>query len=466
MQIQGAITTQVDAIETNHDLLESWHDIDWKKGNGLVVKLRRRMSLASKQGKSKRLRKLQRLIVGSKSNILYSIRKVTSNSGKDTPGIDYITYSTPKEKLEVFKELCSFDFKGYQSIPTKRIYVPKPDGRLRPIGIPTVKDRILQQIVKNALEPEWESKFESCSYGFRPSRGVNDAVNRIFVSINKPNCRPWVLDLDIKGCFDNISHGYLLDKLDHFPYIHMVEEWLRAGILHDGIFYDTNFGTPQGSIISPFLCNIALDGIEKEIGVKVSSKGYNKQGSRSLIRYADDMIILCYSKQDVIKAKNEIIIILDRRGLKVSELKTRELHICEGFDFVGFSFRIEPKDGFLREDVIYQAGEDFRYLYDKTLCLLRPSGKSIRNIRAKLKEVFTAGRGTKASSLIMKLNPIIRGWANSKINWHSNRTFHDLDHYVFTLCVRWMKRRHPNKGWKWLIATYFKHKNDPPFNNK
>ena len=302
-----------------------------------------------------------------------------------------MTYSTPSEKLAIFKELCSFDFNNSQSFPTKRIYVPKPDGRLRPIGIPTVRDRVLQQIIKNALESEWEAKFESSSYGFRPSRGVNDAVNIIFVSINKPNCRTWLLDLDIKGCIDNISHGFLIDKLEHFPYLSIVTEWLKAGILHEGIFFDTNAGTPQGSIISPLLCNIALDGIEKEIGVKVSSKGYNKQGSRSLIRYADDMIILCYSKQDVAKAREGIIIILGKRGLKVSELKTRGLHICQGFDFVGFNFRIEPKDGFLREDVIYQAGEDFKYVYNKTLCLIRPSEKPIKRLELSSKKSLQQG---------------------------------------------------------------------------
>ncbi len=181
-----------------------WFDIDWKVINREVIRLRRRIFRTARQGNRKRLRDLQRLLLSSDSNLLYSIRRVTYGSGSETPGIDGITYRTPESRIRLFQEVRTSEIKTYNPIPVKRIYIPKPDGRLRPLGIPTIKDRVLQMVVKNALEPAWEAQFEGSSYGFRPSRSVNDAINRIYVSLNKAGSRSWVVDADISQCFDNI----------------------------------------------------------------------------------------------------------------------------------------------------------------------------------------------------------------------------------------------------------------------
>lgn len=447
--------------------IHNWHSVDWKAVNKVVVRLRKRIFLASKWRKNKRIRQLQHLLIHSRSNLLYSIRKVTTtNKGSKTPGQDNTTYESPEEKLRLFQDLCAIDYTKYNPVPMKRIYIPKQDGRKRPLGIPTLKDRVLQMIMKNALEPEWEAKFESSSYGFRPCRGVNDAINRAFISLNKENCRKWVVDADIKGCFDNISHDYLLSEIKYFPGYRIVKEWLKAGIIHERAFFETEYGTPQGSIISPLLCNIALHGLEEEVGVKINPQGYTVTGGPSFIRYADDFIILCYTKNEAIAIKENLNNLLSKRGLVVAENKTRIAHICEGFDFLGFRLQIAPKDGYENKDVILKRDDDYEYSYQKTLMLIRPSDKSIDNFKSRVKAVFQEHYGSTAGKLILNLNPIIRGWATSKQNWHCNRTFHKLDHYLFNLCVRWMRRSHPNKPWYWLKAKYFTSKTSHGFNNK
>jgi RNA-directed DNA polymerase len=293
-----------------------------------------------------------------------------------------------------------------------------------------------------------------------------DAVNRIYVSLNKEGSRRWILDADISGCFDNISHTYLMNQLAYFPYKEIIFKWLKAGIVYESVFFDTEFGTPQGSIISPLLCNIALHGMEEELGVVINKQGNVTTGSRSMVRYADDFVVLCYSKEDAYKAKCELEELLGKRGLTVSEAKTRVRHAVEGFDFLGFTIRITPKDGYLIDKVIQRKGDDFTYEYDKTLLLIKPSLKSINNFKNKVRELTMKGSGSNAETLINRLNPIIRGWAQSKIYWHCNRTFHDLDHFLFNRIVRFIRRSHPNKSWKWLREKYFKHKQDEVFNNK
>jgi RNA-directed DNA polymerase len=370
--------------------------------------------------------------------------------------------------MKLFKEIGELNFNTFKSSPVKRIYIPKANGKLRPIGIPNLKERVLQQIIKNALEPEWEARFESSSYGFRPSRSVNDAINRIFLNLTKPNCRTWVVDADITGCFDNISHETLTNNIQHFPTpgLYLIKQWLKSGIIDENVFFTTETGTPQGSIISPLLSNIALHGMEKELGIRTDDKGYVKHGDRSYIRYADDFVILCYTKKDADIAKKELEQILARRGLTLNE-KTKVCHITDGFDFLGFNIKVSPQDGYRSEDVIiHKSNDNIYYDYQKTLLLISPSEKSIEKYKKAIKEVFIKQKGHNAASLINNLNPIIRGWCNSKLAWHSNRTFHKLDNYVFDLLWRWMHRTHPNKSNQWLKSKYFKHKKEFGFNNR
>lgn len=308
----------------------------------------------------------------------------------------------------MFLELRDLKLCEYEPIPTKRIYIPKPDGRLRPIGIPTIKDRIIQQMVKNYLEPEWEAKFEPSSYGFRPARSVNDAMNRLFNFFNSPNSRQWIVDADITGCFDNINHDYLLTQIKHFPFKNIINKWLKSGIIYENIFFENEeFGPPQGSIISPLLSNIALHGIENELGVKIVNKikHYTKTGSRSFVRDADDFVVICYTKADaelVIQQLDEILI---KRGLTLSKAKTSIKNITDGFDFLGFNIKIWHMDNFNSKDVFIKYDSHINIVYEKSLLLIKPSEKSINKFKESIKNVFNKYKGDKAGLMIMEANP-------------------------------------------------------------
>jgi len=435
-----------------------------------VLKLRFKIWEASRNGNFKQIRNIQKLLAFSTPNILYSIRKVTQiNSGSSTPGFDNEIFDTPAKRFQLFLEIRDLKISNYQPLATKRIYIPKPDGRQRPLGIPTLKDRVIQQCIKNSLEPEWEAKFEPSSYGFRPARSVNDAMNRLFVSFNSPNSREWVVDADITGCFDNIDHKYLLEQLKYFPFRSTIEKWLKAGIIYDNVFFSSeDGGTPQGSIISPLLSNIALHGMEAELGVKIvnKEKHYVKTGSRSFIRYADDFVVLCYSKEDAQLVITQLVDILGKRGLSLSEAKTSIKHITDGFDFLGFNVKRWPFDNFNRDQVFIQYENKYIINYNKSYLLIKPSEKSIEKFKSTIKGIFDKYKGDKAALMVNEANSVIRGWAQSKMYWHCNRIFHTLDNYIFNLQVRWIKRMHPNKSWNWVKNKYFYNKIEGYINNK
>lgn len=451
-------------------LIEDWHDVDWKLVNKGVTNLRYRIFISCKNKNFKKAKRLQKLMLKSNSNLLQSIRKVTQlNQGKHTPGMDDLIISTPKERLKLFYEMKSEGIYSWQPKPVVRVYIPKPDGRTRPLGIPTIKDRIWQNVVRNALEPEWECKFEDSSYGFRPSRSFNDALNRIYVATNKKT-RMWIVDADIKSCFDEIAHDPLLEKLKHFPACELIKKWLKAGILTNGIWQES-LGTPQGGVISPLLCNIALHGMETDLKIKRSSQGF-VVGPRNFIRYADDFVILCTSYEEAKLALADVQSSLAKRGLVVAPNKTRIVHLVDGFDFLGFTIKLHvldnmnPKNFFVKESTIEGTNCYLPFDTSKTLLLIKPSKKSIDNFKKSVKEVFTKYKQARTSLLIKELNPILRGWALSKNSWHSNRTFHKLDHYIFNLCWRWMHRVHPNKSNWWLKQRYYKHLQKYGIDNK
>ena len=239
-------------------------------------------------------------------------------------------------------------YKSWKPLPTRRIYIPKSNGKKRPLGIPSITDRCLQGIVKNALEPTWEAQFEGTSYGFRPGRSTHDAQERIFKNIKSQNCKkPWILDADISGCFDNIDRSMLLQKIGkQFPASKLVEQWLKAGYVHKDVFHETKAGTPQGGIISPLLANIALHGMEEALGISYKCVKNNEKGGswankshRTLVRYADDFVILVESKEDADVTKKIIQTWLSNIGLFLSEEKTSISHLTDGFDFLGWNFR-------------------------------------------------------------------------------------------------------------------------------
>lgn len=307
------------------------------------------------------------------------------------------------------------------------------------MGIPTVADRAMQAIARSALEPEWEARFEACSYGFRPGRGCHDAIAKVFNLANPRGRKVWILDADIKGAFDNIGHEALLKAIDGFPARELVKQWLKAGYVESDVLHPTDAGTPQGGVISPLLANIAFHGMEQAIGVKLDGKGQTK-GKRALVRYADDFLVFCESREDAEAAKEELAHWLGERGLTLSEEKTRIVHITEGFDFLGFNVR--------------------RYPAPKTSrtgwkLLITPSKGAVQKFRDRVRQEWKSLRGTSVAAVLKALNPIIRGWANYYRTVVSKATFNKLDKFMFGRCVRYARHTHPTKPWKWIRDRYF-----------
>ena len=427
-------TTDVSVTIENSD----WHDVNWRKANRIVRQLRQRIFKATQNGDIKKVRLLQRLMLRSYSNVLVSVRRATQdNKGRKTAGVDRVLVKTPQQRMKLTTDLA-MNNKDWQPKPARRIYIPKSNGSKRPLGIPTIRDRCLQGIVKNALEPYWEAKFEGCSYGFRPGRSVHDAIGKIYQSTRPNGTKKWVVDADISGCFDNIDHDKLLDSIGNFPARRLIRAWLKSGYVDSNTFHRTETGTPQGGIISPLLANIALNGLEKHIGVKYNCRG-ESMGKRILVRYADDFVILCESKEDALKAQETTEEWLKTRGLELSKEKTNIVHISEGFDFLGFNIR------------------HYKVNNTKTgyKLLIKPSKKFVEKAKSKIREVFLRHNGQAVGILIAEINPIIRGITEYCRKVVSSSIFSSLDDYLFTRQKRYANRTHPNKSNKWKAGKYW-----------
>ena len=309
------------------------------------------------------------------------------------------------------------------------------DGQYE-VTVPVIADRALQALALNALEPEWEARFEPRSYGFRPGRGCHDAIVAIHTTASRQDARRlWVLDADLEAAFDRLSHQHILRSLGTFPARELVRQWLRAGVLEDGRITLTREGTPQGGVISPALMNVALHGMEQAAGVRYweGSTLRAAPGTPVLVRYADDLAALCASRAQAGQVKARLAEWLEPRGLAFNEAKTRIVHLSQGFDFLGFSIR--------------------RYPNGKLLT--KPSKEAMRRIRERLSTEAAALRGANADALIARLNPIITGWAAYYRIGVSKHAFGALDAHLWRLAWKWARYSHPNKPRRWIIARYF-----------
>jgi RNA-directed DNA polymerase len=430
------------------------HLLNWRRTNRIVRNLRQRIFRASKEGYLKKVASLQKLMLRSRSNILLSVRRVTQlNQGKQTAGVDKVVVKTPQTRGRLLDELSTFS--PWRAKPVRRVYIPKANGKLRPLGIPVVCDCCLQAMVKNALEPYWEARFEATSYGFRPGRSGHDAIAKIYL-LARPNKRKrWVVDADIKGAFDHINHDFLLDAIGAFPARELIRQWLKAGYLENNRFEQTGAGTPQGGVISPLLANIALHGIEEAPSVRktlpngkliITAEGvkYNAQcktvGRKAVVRYADDFVVFCESKEAAEQSVTTLTKWLNERGLESSPEKTRIVHLTEGFDFLGFNVRL------------YQAPKTAK---GGRKLLVKPSKGSVTKIREKLRDQWRHLKGQNAKAAVKELNPIIRGWANYFRISVAGKVFQQLDEWMFRREVRYAKRNHPKKSAARMQARYF-----------
>jgi RNA-directed DNA polymerase len=416
-----------------------WHAIDWRAVEADVRRLRQRIFTASQEGDLKRVRSLQKLMLRSRANVLLSVRRVTElNAGRETAGVDGTVVLAPGAKVDL-ADWMLHDTGTWQARPVKRVYIPKKGStaKRRPLGIPVIADRCLQALTVNALEPEWEARFEPRSYGFRPGRGCHDAIEAIFHVARGANPqRQWILDADLAAAFDQIDHSHLLGQLGTFPARGLIARWLKAGVIEKGRFAPTERGSPQGGVVSPLLLNVALHGMESAAGVRYQRTGTHAgetvPTSPVVIRYADDLVALCHTRQQVEQVKARLAGWLTPRGLAFNEDKTRVVTLDQGFDFLGFTVR-------------RQSGK----------LLIKPSKAALRRIRERLRTEMRALRGANAATVLFRLNPIIRGWAAYYRTAVSSEAFSALDRYLWRLTYKWAKHGHPNKSKHWVVNRYF-----------
>ncbi|WP_417127936.1 group II intron reverse transcriptase/maturase [Ruthenibacterium lactatiformans] len=409
-----------------------WEEIDWQKARAYVKKLQMRIVKAQKEGHYSKVKSLQWLLTHSFYAKALAVKRVTSNSGKRTSGVDHELWLTPQAK---FNAISKLNRRGYRPQPLRRHYIPKKNGKMRPLSIPTMTDRAMQTLYKFSLEPIAETYADPNSYGFRIGRSTHDAIEQCFTDLNKEKSPKWILEGDIKGCFDHISHQWLLENIPMDTQI--LEKWLKCGYVETQKLFPTDEGTPQGGTISPTLMNMTLDGLERLLHDRLPTRkkvnGKTHCNKMNFVRYADDFIITGESpeflREKVLPIVREF---LTERGLQLSEEKTVITHIGEGFDFLGKNIR----------------------KYNGKL-LIRPCKSAVKSFLGKVRDIIKSSKSIKQEILIRRLNPVIRGWVNNQRYVVSSKVFSTVDYEIYKCLWQWAKRRHKKKSRKWIARKYW-----------
>ena len=428
--------TTVQTVGAISNEAAEWFAIDWPSVYRNVRRLQVRIVKAMKENRWNKVKALQRLLTHSYSGKVFAVRRVTENNGKRTPGVDGIIWKTPEDKIKAVRDLRR---REYHPQPLRRVYIPKKSDRTakRPLGIPTMIDRSQQALHLLALDPVVETAADKNSYGFRQQRSCADAIAQCFITLSHAPHTQWILEGDIKACFDQISHDWLLANVPMDRTI--LQKWLKSGYMDKHVLHETTEGTPQGGIISPALANYALDGLERLLrkkfpeGTRLKSLG-GKSASVNFIRYADDFVITSKSKE-ILEGKVQPVVeqFLQQRGLELSPKKTVITHVEKGFDFLGQNVR--------------------RYPNGKLL--IKPSKKNLKTFLDGIRQTIRNARGMSAADLIDLLNPKIRGWANYHRHVVSSRIFSSVDRSIFYNLWQWARGRHQKKTSHWLKKKYF-----------
>jgi RNA-directed DNA polymerase len=409
-----------------------WHSIDWATAHRRVRRLQARIAKATQEGRWGKVKALQWLLTHSLSGKVIAVKQVTENQGKKTAGVDGETWSTPDAKTNAMQSLRR---RGYQPKPLRRVYIPKSNGKQRPLGIPTMEDRAMQALYLLALDPVSETLADRNSYGFRKGRSTHDAIEQCFTALNKGKSPKWVLEGDIKGCFDNIDHAWMVR---HIPMdTAILRRWLTAGVIEHGQLFPTERGTPQGGIISATLANMVLDGLEQRLADAIRKRRSNGQvvfnPMVNLVRYADDFIVTGSSPEVLAQVKAVVSAFLQERGLSLSDEKTSVVHISEGFDFLGQNVR----------------------MYDRKL-LIKPAKGAMKRALTTIRALIRDHPSVTQATLIRMLNPVIRGWVNYHRTVVSSEAFERFDYAIWQALWRWAVRRHRGKGARWVRKRYFR----------
>ena len=421
------------SVGATTDIQPSWHQINWRHAERNVRRLQTRIAQATQAGKWGKVKALQHLLTRSFSGKALAVRRVTENTGKRTPGVDGQTWKTPEQKMTAIRTLRQ---RGYCPRPLRRTYIPKSNGGRRPLSIPTMQDRAMQALYLLALDPVAETTADPNSYGFRPARSAADAIEACFIALCKNDRAEWILEGDIRSCFDRISHEWLVA---HIPIEkRILKQWLKAGYIERHSFHPTEEGTPQGGIISPATANMTLDGLEQMLASHFSKTSRTGRRAKvNLIRYADDFCVTGSSKELLEQEVKPLVEhFLHERGLELSPEKTVITHIEQGFDFLGQTIRK------------YRKGKRPKFF-------ITPSKKSVKAFLRKIRKRIKESRDLTAGELIAELNPQIRGWALYHRHVVSKAIFHAVDHAIFQAIWKWARRRHQHKPRRWIKDKYF-----------